>query len=63
MIVVCKIKYYNDLDEHGSTSSSSSLWSSGASVLDLVFPQAESVSEIRLRNWYFLNKLISTNNI
>ena len=29
-----------------------SSWSSGASVLDLIFPQPETVSEIRFRNWY-----------
>ena len=27
-------------------------WTSGASVLDLLFPQPETVSEIRFRNWY-----------
>ena len=27
-------------------------WSSGASVLDLIFPHPETVSEIRFRNWY-----------
>ena len=34
------------LDENMSS------WSSGASVLDLIFPQPETVSEIRFRNWY-----------
>ena len=37
---------YLALDEHATD------WSSGASVLDLVFPQPETVSEIRFRNWY-----------
>ena len=27
-------------------------WSCGASVLDLIFPHPETVSEIRFRNWY-----------
>ena len=27
-------------------------WSSGASVLDIIFPHPETVSEIRFRNWY-----------
>ena len=31
---------------------SMSNWTSGASVLDLIFPQPETVSEIRFRNWY-----------
>lgn len=29
-----------------------SQWSSGVSVLDLIFSQPETVSEIRFRNWY-----------
>ena len=29
-----------------------SSWGSGASVLDLIFPQPETVNEIRFRNWY-----------
>ena len=37
---------YHILDENMSS------WSSGASVLDLIFPQPETVSEIRFRNWY-----------
>ena len=39
----CRFKI---LDENMSS------WSSGASVLDLIFPQPETVSEIRFRNWY-----------
>lgn len=29
-----------------------SSWGSGSSVLDLIFPQPETVTEIRFRNWY-----------
>ena len=29
-----------------------SSWGSGSSVLDLIFPQPETISEIRFRNWY-----------
>lgn len=31
---------------------SMSSWGSGSSVLDLIFPQPETVTEIRFRNWY-----------
>ena len=27
-------------------------WGSGSSVLDLIFPQPETISEIRFKNWY-----------
>ena len=35
-----------DLDD------SMSSWGSGSSVLDLIFPQPETISEIRFKNWY-----------
>ena len=44
------IHYYNL--ENCVLDESMSSWSSGASVLDLIFPQPETVSEIRFRNWY-----------
>ena len=31
---------------------SHSSWGSGSSVLDLIFPTPETVTEIRFRNWY-----------
>ena len=31
---------------------SMSSWGSGSSVLDLIFPQPETISEIRFKNWY-----------
>ena len=37
---------FHPSDEHANERSS------GSSVLDLVFPQPETVSEIRFRNWY-----------
>ena len=48
-------KFFGDILTKTSfcfTDDSMSSWGSGSSVLDLIFPQPETISEIRFRNWY-----------